>query len=379
MKNTIPNNIHPLLDAEKQQQARKYEKEKRILGLVGSMISLVLILWYYFSGFSHQIAQLNYSFVWTFLIYVLIFQIVSTIIGLPLGYYSGYVHEHKWGFSNYTHKTWALDQLKSFFVGLVLFPLLLGLLYWVFATFPDIWWLIAGGAMAIVSVVFVTLFPIVIAPIFNKYDPIKDESLISQLTEILEKAGLKPGGFFKQDMSRQTKKENAFLAGLGKTRRVVLADNLLEHMNHGEISSVIAHEVGHYKKYHLPKNIVLGTAQQLIIFYLLDVVMKKLFPGFLASNVDNLHLFPMIALIMGILSGLLFGPLNNWVSRTFERQADHFSLKLHSHKNDFLSAMAGLANRNLSNAYPSWWVKWFYYSHPPIGERLTFGEEFQND
>jgi len=371
--------IHPLLDAEKQFQARKYEKEKRYFGLLGTVISLVFVLWYYFSGFSLQVAQLEYSFIWTFLIYVLIFQILSTLLGLPLGYYTGYVHEHKWEFSNYTHKTWVLDQLKSFLVGLVLFPLLLGILYWVFATFPDIWWLVAGGATAVVSVIFTTLFPVVIAPIFNKYDPIKDEDLVDQLTEILEKAGLKPGGFFKQDMSRQTKKENAFLAGLGKTRRVVMADNLLEHMSHGEISSVIAHEVGHYKYKHLLKNIVIGTTQQLIIFYLLDKVMKFFFPDFLTSNVANLALFPMIGLIMGILSGFLFGPLNNWISRYFERQADKVSLELYSQKEDFLGAMAGLANRNLSNAYPSWWIKWLYYSHPPIGERLAFGEEFQND
>jgi len=315
-------NIHPLLDAEKQVQARKYEKEKRMLGLMSSVISLAFILWFYFSGFSYQIAHLGFSFVWTFLFYIIIFQTLSTVIGLPLGYYSGYIHEHRWGFSNYTHKTWAIDQIKSFLVSLALFPLLLGLLYWVFVAFPHYWWLVAGGAMAIVSVVFVTLFPVVIAPIFNKYDPIDNESLISQLTVIMEKAGLKPGGFFRQNMSKQTKKENAFLAGLGKTRRVVMADNLLNQMTEGEITSVIAHEVGHYKYNHLPKNIVIGTGQQLITFYLLDILMKKFFPDFLTSNTANLALFPMIGLIMGVLSGFLFGPFNHWISRSFEKQAD---------------------------------------------------------
>lgn len=313
------------------------------------------------------------------MIYVVIFQAISTLIGLPLGYYSGYVHEHKWGFSNYTHKTWSLDQLKSFLVSLILFPLLLGLLYWVFAAFPEYWWLVAGGASALVSVIFVTLFPVVIAPIFNKYDPIEDDELVAKLTDILERAGLKPGGFFRQDMSRQTKKENAFLAGLGKTRRVVMADNLLEHMNPGEVSSVIAHEVGHYKYAHLPKNIIISTTQQLVTFYLLDLTMRQLFPEFLTSNTANLALFPMIGLIMGIISGFLFGPLNNWLSRYFEKQADQTSLELHPVKQDFLGAMAGLANRNLSNAYPEWWVKWLYYSHPPIGERLAFGESAIQD
>jgi STE24 endopeptidase len=158
-----------------------------------------------------------------------------------------------------------------------------------------------------------------------------------------------------------------------------MADNLLEHMSHPEISSVIAHEVGHYRYAHLPKNIIIGTAQQLVTFYLLDMVLKKFFPEFLTSNVANLALFPMIGLIMGILSGFLFGPLNNWLSRVFERQADDCSLELYPEKNAFLGAMAGLANRNLSNAYPSWWVKWLYYSHPPIGERLAFAEEYSYD
>lgn len=372
-------NIHPLLDADKQLQAQKYEKENRLFGLLGSVISLAFVLWFYFSGYSTEIAFMNFSFIWTFLIYVVIFLTLSTLIGLPLGYYTGYVREHKWGFSNYTHKTWSVDQLKSFLLSLVLFPLLLGLLYWVFAAFPDIWWLVAGGAMAVVSVIFATLFPVVIAPIFNKYDPIEDENLVNQLTVILEKAGLKPGGFFRQDMSKQTKKENAFLGGLGKTRRVVMADNLLEKMSQNEIASVIAHEVGHYRYGHLPKNIVIGTAQQLVTFFLLDIVIKFFFPSFLTSNAANLALFPMIGLTMGILSGFLFGPLNNWISRSFERQADNCSLELYPEKDAFLGAMAGLANRNLSNAYPSGWVKWLYYSHPPIGERLAFAEEYQYD
>jgi len=370
------NSIHPLLDANKQQRAKKYEKENRLIGLCGSFLSFAFILVFYFSGFSHFLANLNISFIWAFLFYLVVFLFLTTIIGLPLGYYSGYIHEHKWGFSNYTPKTWGIDQLKSFVVSLVLLPLLLGLLFWVFAEFPDTWWLVAGIATTLVSIVFVTLFPVVILPIFNKYDPIEDEKLTSQLSDILKKAGLRPSGFFKQDMSRQTKKENAFLAGMGKTRRVVIADNLLTHMSLPEITSVIAHEVGHYRFSHLPKNIVIGTIQQLITFYLLNIIMKTLFPEFLTSNTANLALFPIFGLIMGLLSGLLFGPLNNLLSRFFERQADQTSLELFPDKDAFKKAMAGLANRNLSNAYPEWWVKLLYYSHPPIGERLTFAENY---
>ena len=369
--------IHPFLDKKKQTKAKTYENEKRKIGIVASLVSLIFILLFYFSGLSNYLANINISFIYVFLIYIILFQILSTIIGLPLGYYSSYIHEHKWGFSNYTNKTWIIDQLKSFAVSLILLPILLGLFFWVLWRFPEAWWLVAATITTLVSIVFVTLFPVIILPIFNKYDAIEDEKLTSQLSEILHKAGLRPSGFFRQDMSRQTKKENAFLAGMGKTRRVVIADNLLEHMSLSEIKSVIAHEVGHYRYSHLPKNILIGTIQQLIIFYLLNIIMKILYPEFLTSNTNNLTLFPMFSLIMSLLSSLLFGPLNNLISRYFERQADRTSLELYPDKDSFQKAMAGLANRNLSNAYPEWWVKLLYYSHPPIGERLLFAENYK--
>ena len=369
--------IHPLLDKDKQEKAKTYENEKRKIGIVGSILSLAFILIFYFSGLSNYLANIHLPFIYTFLIYITIFHILSTIIGLPLGYYSSYIHEHKWGFSNYTNKTWLFDQFKSFAISLILLPFLLGLFFWVLWKFPDTWWLVAATVTTLVSIVFVTLFPVVILPIFNKYDSIKDEKLTDQLSEILHKAGLKPSGFFRQDMSRQTKKENAFLAGMGKTRRVVIADNLLEHMTLSEIKSVIAHEVGHYRYAHLPKNILLGTIQQLIIFYLLNIIMKLFYPEFLTSNIHNLSLFPIFSLIMSVLSSMLFGPLNNLISRYFERQADKTSLELYPDKDSFQKAMAGLANRNLSNAYPEWWVKFLYYSHPPIGERLSFAENYK--
>lgn len=368
---------HPFLDKKKQVKAKTYENEKRKISIVGSLLSLIFILLFYFSGLSGYLANINLSFIYVFLIYIILFHVISTIIGLPLGYYSSYVHEHKWGFSNYTNKTWIVDQLKSFAVSLILLPILLGLFFWVLWRFPETWWLVAATITTLVSIVFVTLFPVVILPIFNKYDTIEDEELTSQLSEILHKAGLQSSGFFRQDMSRQTKKENAFLAGMGKTRRVVIADNLLEHMSLSEIKSVIAHEVGHYRYSHLPKNILIGTIQQLIIFFLLNIIMKILYPEFLTSNINNLTLFPMFSLIMSLLSSLLFGPLNNMISRYFERQADRTSLELYPDKNSFQKAMAGLANRNLSNAYPEWWVKLLYYSHPPIGERLTFAENYK--
>ena len=370
--------MHPLLDKEKQKQAKQYEKENRLLGLAEMILSLVLLLSFYYSGMSGWLVKLEIgqSIIWKFLIYVALFFSTLTILGLPLSFYSGYIHEHRWHFSNQTVKSWLWEKLKSFLVGLIIISLVLGLLFWIMSLFPKKWWLIAGLAMALVGVVFATLFPVVILPIFNKYVPIENEKLTDSLKKILSIGGLKSSGFFKEDMSRQTKKENAFLAGLGETRRVVLGDNLMDNMTIPEIESIIAHEVGHFKKKHIWKNIVIGTLQQLMVFYLLDLTMKSIFPQFLSSTTWNLTFFPVFAVMMGFISLLLFGPLNNALSSYFEKQADLYSLKSIENKRAFMTAMAGLADRNLSNAYPVWWVRLLYYSHPPIGERLQLAEEY---
>ncbi len=376
----MPKTTHPLLDPEKQQQARQYEKEKRILGLAGLFWSFVILTIFYFSGLSGQISTLfsNGKFFWTFLFYGAVFLIYLTILSLPLSYLSSYRHEHKWNFSNLTKKAWIWEQFKAFLVSLIFLYIVLALLLWVMDRFSEDWWLIAALVLAGVSVLLTTLFPVLVLPLFNKYTPIEDEQLTGVLESILARGGLKSSGFFKQDMSRQTKKENAFLAGLGKTRRVVLADNLLNNMHVPEIESIIAHEVGHYRYAHLWKNIGIGTLQQILVFFLLHEIARRFFPGFLESSRANLTLLPVLGILMGLISGVLFGPMGQALSRRFERDADAYALDTISDTRDFQTALAGLADRNLSNAYPSWWVKFLYYSHPPIGERLKMADEFRD-
>lgn len=368
--------IHSLLDKNSQIRARQYEKEKRLLGLAHLFLSLIYLLGFYLSGLSARFADMDVlgSITGTFLAYTGVFYAALTILACPLAFINGYVHEHKWGFSNQTVKSWLLEWVKSFFVGFFVAVILIGALLWTMAISPDWWWLWAAFTMTLVNVVFATLFPVVVAPIFNKYSRIQDKELMAALDKILVKGGLKSSGFFKEDMSRQTKKENAFLAGLGRTRRVVLGDNLLDHMSVSEIESIIAHEVGHYRYRHIWKNIGIGTFQQLFIFFLVDMMMKGAFPQFLTSTRSNLSLFPVLALMLGGFSGFLLAPLSLAISRYFERTADRYALASIEDHRPFVSALAGLANRNLSNAYPARWVKFLYYSHPPIGERLRMAE-----
>jgi STE24 endopeptidase len=312
--------------------------------------------------------------VWPFLAYTAGFLAWLTILGLPLRFYSGYIHEHKWNFSTQRIKGWLVDQAKSFAVGLVIAWLVLALLLLIMARFPHAWWLIAGLAMAFVSVIMATLLPVVILPIFHRYTPIENKDLTDALKEILAKEGLKSSGFFQEDMSRRTRKENAFLAGLGKTRRVVLGDNLIKQMTVPEIVSVIGHEVGHFRYKHIWKGVVVGTLEQLAVFFFLSLVMRAAFPGFPGSAREVLTVLPVMLIIGGTASSLVFGPFSNALSRYFERQADLYTAAHVKDPHAFATALAGLADRNLSNAYPTWWVKVLYYTHPPVGERLQYIE-----
>ncbi len=369
--------IHPLLDKEIQKRAKLYEKEKRFISLCKMFVLCVLILAFHYCGLSKELAYLflGQSIVLTFSFYVICFHSLIFLGTLPVDFYSSYLHEHKWGFSNQTFKSWLIEQGKSFLVGLILMWILLGLLFLIMNEFPRLWWLIAGLASALVSVVFATFFPVLIFPIFHKYTPIRNKNLIKALEKILSKEDLKSSGFFMEDMSRKTKKENAFLAGLGKTRRVVLGDNLIENMSVPEIVSVVAHEVGHYKYKHIWKFILTGTVQQVMIFFLVNEVMKLLFPEFLAGIRNNLTVFPFFALILSAVSTFLFGPVGNALSRHYEKQADHYALHNIEDESSFSNAIAGLANRNLINAYPEKWIKLLFYSHPPVGERLKIAKK----
>ena len=368
--------IHPLLDEQRQALARRYEKEKRLLGMVGSMLSLVLLLVFYSTGLSERLAYLwsGRPVAWTFLAYTAGFLAWLTLFSLPLNFYRGYVHEHKWNFSTQRVKGWLSDQAKSFAVGLVMAWLILALLLWIMGRFPRTWWLLAGLAMAFVSMIMATLFPVVILPIFHRYTPIENEELTDALKEILAREGLKSGGFFQEDMSRRTRKENAFLAGLGKTRRVVLGDNLLQQMTVPEIVSVIGHEVGHYKYKHIWKGIVIDTVEQLAVFFLLSLAMRTVFPRFPGSAREVLTVLPVMLIIGAAASSLVFGPIGNALSRYFEKQADLYAAAQVRDRHALATALAGLANRNLGNAYPAWWVKILYYTHPPAGERLQYIE-----
>ncbi|MDD3716081.1 MAG: M48 family metallopeptidase [Candidatus Marinimicrobia bacterium] len=371
--------IHPFLNPEQQTRARDYEIQKRRIALTqqifSALITLVFIL--FFSLPLLQILPENPF--WRFLFFIWIFLLVPLPAELYFAYISGYRMEHRFGFSNQNPAQFWGDEFKNLMLNLILSPLLALILFWSFSLSPEYWWLLAAAAMVLVSGIFATLYPLVILPLFNTYTPIRDENLTSRLAAILKKGGLKIRGFYLQDMSRQTKKENAFLGGLGRTRRVVLSDNIVQNMRTDELEVVIAHEVGHYRHRHILRNILISALFQLLIFYLTHRILLSVYPDYLSTFNARLAAFPLFILCFSLLNYLIVRPLMNAVSRHFERQADRYALESTGNADAFKRAMAGLANRNLSNAYPTPFIKWMYYSHPPVGERLVMAEGFGTD
>ena len=370
------NKIHPLLNINKQKQAQVYEIKKRRASFLDLIIGFILTL-IFILAISHPLLENLPNFpAFRFLLFLWALAVFSLPFDLILSYRSGYKLEHEFGFSNQNKTQFFKDEFKGFLINLIINPMIALILFLAFRISPDLWWLWAALAMIFVSVIFATLYPVVIMPLFNKYTVIEDEELTSRLGAILRKGGLKIKGFYLQDMSRQTKKENAFLGGLGKTRRVVLSDNIINNMSLDELETVIAHEVGHYKYKHMWKNILLGAVYQLITFFLSHRIMLLVNPDYLKSFDNMLIAYPVFLLCFGVLHMLIIGPLSNAISRYFENQADNYALDMTQDPKAFQRAMSGLANRNLSNAYPTPFIKFMYYSHPPVGERLEAGDKW---
>jgi len=298
--------------------------------------------------------------------------VVFTLIDLPFSLWTTFVHERKWGFSTETPAGFVADELKGLVLSFVLFGGI-SLLLWLAIRSTDWWWIAAWIGFLFVSVVLALVFPVVIMPMFNTFTPLEDARLAERLRELARTAGLNISDVQVMDASKRTRKDNAFFAGLGRTRRVVLFDNLLAQPE-ASISSIVAHELGHWRRRHVARQIVLGTVLTFGLFVLLRFV--STWDGVLEwSGVTSFRdpgSLPLVALVF-VAGNTVLGFVQNWVSRAFERQADVVALELTQDPDAFVKMMRDLVTKNLSELAPSWWA-YVRGSHPPPAERLQLVE-----
>ncbi len=364
------------IDPEKQRKAKAYNREKRLWSLLSLFIQLIVLalLVYFDAGSLISSKMKGVSFVFQSMSWAIILLLGFQIILFIPSYKSGFALEKKYGFMKQSFGGWMMDNIKALILSIVLAWVVLLLLGWVIHLMGRYWWLVFALVMFILQGVLAIIFPVIILPMFHKYTPIEKGELTETLQTILNKAGLKVLGFFKEDSSKKTAHDNAFFTGFGKTRRIVLYDNLIENYTKEEIAAVIAHEAAHRKKHHITKFIFLNLAEIVVISLIIHFSFLKYHPEFFKGL--N-YIFPSLFLFIFIFTLLstILGIVTNAISRRFEYEADTNGVKYTGSKKDFISMLSKLAERNLSDVDPPKWVKIFYMTHPPIVERIKYIED----
>jgi STE24 endopeptidase len=295
------------------------------------------------------------------------------LLTLPLDFYSSFVLEHRYGLGNQTLGAWIWRQTKGYLVGGIIgLPLLLGLYALLWLAGPW-WWLWATAGWLAFTLLLGQLLPVVILPLFYTVKRLDDPALEGRLRRLAEGTGLTVEGVYRLHLSEETRKANAALAGLGRTRRVLLGDTLLEQFTAEEIDVIFAHEVGHHVYRHLLKMIAWGVVSAVAGFWLVDVVLRAAAAGLGYGAFNDPAALPLLLLVLGLF-GLALSPAQNAVSRFFERQCDRYALRRTGAAQAYRSAFVKLARLNKADPDPHPLVAWLFYDHPPIRERLALAD-----
>ena len=369
----------PTLDLERQGQAKIYSRLRRRVGLLEMVLSPLYLLTWIRSGAAIELAAwsrgLWNSWPSTLLVVAGGISLLWFLISLPIAYYAGFHLPHRFGQSTQTLAGWVSDLAKGILVGAAIgIPVLLGL-YAIMDAWPDVWWAIAAVAYLGFTAVLSILAPVVLMPIFNRFRPLGEDraDLVERLMRLSAAAGRKVRGVYSFDMSRRTRSANAALVGLGRTRRIVLGDTLLDEFPSDEIEAVLAHELGHHVHRDIPVSVLLSAVVMLIELSIVDAVLASAVArGDLAAPTDPAGL-PFIALTFSLI-GLIAAPLQNAYSRWSERRADAFSMHLTGRPQAFADAMTRLANQNLADASPPRWAILLFGTHPALEERIRSAE-----
>jgi STE24 endopeptidase len=372
---TVPEVFQDAVDPEKLKKISAYTVDSADFGIISNLASQAFFLVLLLSGFLpwlvRSIHQWGFGLIFGGLVFFASLSLLTNLLRLPFSLFGTFVIEARYGFNTKTFGVWVSDLAKS----LALSALLGGLLLWLFLTLVvrggTAWWVWAWIFMGAFELLMMWLYPVIIAPLFNKFEPIANKELENHIRSLMEKAGLRAKGVFRMDASKRSKHTNAYFTGLGKSKRIVLFDTLLEAHTGDEILAVLAHELGHWKKKHVHKQLILAEFLSLAGFYvaakLLDWPLMYRTFGF-PEPIPYVGLFLLGALFSPL--GYFAQPLASAISRKFEREADDYSLTLIQRAEPMVKALKRLAAHNLANLTPHPLYAWFYYSHPPLVERI---------
>jgi STE24 endopeptidase len=371
----VPEVFRESVDQEKLRKISAYTADSDHFGIIATMANQALFLAILLSGFLPWFVGIidpwGFGLIVDGFIFFAVLSIFANLFRIPFSLYDTFVIEERYGFNTMTLKMWISDLIKS----MAILAFLCGLLLWVLLTLVvhggNTWWAWAWILVGLFELLMLWLFPVVIAPLFNKFGPIEDRTLEDHIKTLMEKVGLQVKGVFRMDASKRSKHTNAYFTGMGRSKRIVLFDTLLASHAEEEILAVLAHEIGHWKKKHVLKQIILLEIFSLAVFYGVAKFLNwpLLYQTFgFQESIPYVGLFLIGALISPL--GYFVQPLESAISRKFEREADDFVLELMKTGEPMRSALKRLAVDNLANLTPHPLYAWFYYSHPPLAERI---------
>ncbi|HXX00495.1 MAG TPA: M48 family metallopeptidase [Candidatus Acidoferrales bacterium] len=363
-------------------EAQRYNRIRRWLGIADFVVGFAFLVVLLVTGWSSTLRDLairvgSQMYGLQLFVYVVLLLVISKALGVGFEYY-GFRLERGFKLSNQRFRSWAWDEVKGFLVGMVLATVVVELLYYTIREWPQHWWMLAWVLFMGLFILLAQLAPVLLFPIFYKFEPLDNEDLRRRLVVLSERAGTRVRGVYRWKLSEKSKKANAALTGLGATRRIILADTLLDNYSPDEIEAVLAHELGHHVHRHILKSIFVQAAITFVGFWAANWALHFAIERHL-FDFDGLHDFanlPLLALVSVVLSFLLMPALNAY-SRYNERQADRYAFESIASLEPFISSMNKLAEQNLAERTPSKWVEWYFHSHPSVSKRLAAAAEWQ--
>ncbi|WP_020674822.1 M48 family metallopeptidase [Geopsychrobacter electrodiphilus] len=371
----VPAEFEGAIDPEVLAKSSAYTLVKGRVTLVQTLFDSGLTLLFVYGGllvwYDGWLAAYTLSFISAGLIFFVVLSLAKMLLDLPFDLYNHFKVESRFGFNRMSFKLWCVDLLKSLLLSTLFFILLGSAAFWLIQAAPASWWLWVWGLVVGFSLLMMVISPYVIEPLFFKFEPLKVEGLEENIREMMGKAGLSVSKVLQVDASKRSGHSNAYFTGIGKQKRVVLFDTLLAQLSPPEILAVLAHELGHMKKKHILKRMLLMAGIALFYCWLAHALID--WPALpLLVGISSASFYARLVILF-FLSGILTFPLTplfSSLSRRDEYAADRFACALHGNSEDLATALIKMSKENLANLYPHPSYARFYYSHPPVVERV---------
>ena len=375
-KHSVPVYFQDKISLDEYQKGIAYTREKARFGMIASWLEVPIFWGLLLSGFYGRldttVRALGLETVGTGLLYLGSISVLFFLLSLPFSLYSTFVIEQKYGFNRMTFKLWLVDLGKSMLLAILIAgPILATVLWFMDRYLQGLWWFYVWILLSVAQIFIAAIFPVFLLPIFNKLTPLEDGSLKQRILALAQKINFRLSGIYTMDGSKRSSHSNAFFAGLGKLRRIVLFDTLVKSLSESELLAVLAHEMGHNVKKHVRTGLILSSFVSLAGLYVLSLLVNRSW-FYESFQFTQPSAYAALLIFMKTSDAFTFflSPLGSILSRKHEYEADRFAAEVMERREPMIQGLVKLTRDNLSNLTPHPWYSFFYYSHPTVMERI---------